>query len=134
MKIEKLAGENARLTEELREMTGDDLPEVTGDSPAAAPSSASASRASTNRARLSPPTPKRNASRTSSDDGEASTATVPASGDGADDPELTGDGGGVGGGAAAGGRGSGGSTPEGGVGDEMEPLDFAALERWVFDG
>lgn len=29
LKIEKLNGENSRLTEELREITGDDLPEVT---------------------------------------------------------------------------------------------------------
>ena len=29
LKVEKLSGENARLAEELREITGDDLPEVT---------------------------------------------------------------------------------------------------------
>eukprot|EP00752_Nemacystus_decipiens_P003563 g3286.t1 len=147
LKLEKLTGENARLAEELREITGDDLPEVTSSSSKKAGGGA-ASKAD----RASSPSPKD--APASAEDGAAAAASAPAAGEAgggngvsgsklahagdgeAGSPELTGD---MAAAAAAASATSGKAAstegavvpvmPEGTVAaEDMDKLDCGALE------
>lgn len=75
LKLEKLTGENSRLAEELREITGDDLPEVTSSKKAT--SSSTPSKA----ARASSSSPQ-NAAAAADDGTAAAAAAAPAPGAG----------------------------------------------------